>query len=186
MAGKSKTDRLTIAIDGPSGAGKSTTLVSVNKDGTASGNPQSKLNITIVSTGNGAPVAGTSYSQLQVSGAVTVGTPTVGMSFCSSCHASQTADWMNSRHANVEPLGDLYSAGNPTIGQIAAAGGRNQPRTRVAVPGPARYKSFSRSPIRSLLTASEEGPAHAPLVILCPRKGKRHDGHVALMGDGAG
>jgi hypothetical protein len=54
-----------------------------------------------------------------VSGVVTVNTPTVGLKTCTSCHTSQTADWMLTKHANVEPLGNLYSAGNPTLGQIA-------------------------------------------------------------------
>jgi hypothetical protein len=53
-----------------------------------------------------------------VSGVVTVGTPTVGLKACTSCHTSQTSDWMLTKHANVEPLGNLYSAGNPTLGQI--------------------------------------------------------------------
>jgi hypothetical protein len=54
-----------------------------------------------------------------VSSVVTVNTPTVGLKTCTSCHTSQTADWMLTKHANVEPLGNLYSAGNPTLGQIA-------------------------------------------------------------------
>ncbi|NTW59745.1 MAG: hypothetical protein HGA43_11335 [Nitrospirae bacterium] len=54
-----------------------------------------------------------------VSSVVTVGTPTVGLKTCTSCHTSQTSDWMLTKHANVEPLGNLYSAGNPTLGQIA-------------------------------------------------------------------
>jgi len=53
-----------------------------------------------------------------VNGVVTVNTPTVGLKTCTSCHTSQTADWMLTKHANVEPLGNLYSAGNPTLGQI--------------------------------------------------------------------
>jgi len=52
-------------------------------------------------------------------GVVTVGTPTAGLNTCTSCHPGQTADWMLTKHANVEPLGNLYSAGNPTLGQIA-------------------------------------------------------------------
>jgi Cytochrome c554 and c-prime len=54
-----------------------------------------------------------------VSGVVTVGTPTVGLKTCTSCHTSQTSDWMLTKHANVEPLGNLYSAGSPTLGQIS-------------------------------------------------------------------
>jgi len=54
-----------------------------------------------------------------VAGVVTVGTPTVGLMTCTSCHPGPTADWMLTRHANVEPLGNLYSQGNPTIGQIS-------------------------------------------------------------------
>ena len=55
-----------------------------------------------------------------VSGVVTAGTPTVGLKTCTSCHPTETAAWMLTKHANVEPLGDLYSQGNPTIGQITA------------------------------------------------------------------
>jgi hypothetical protein len=55
-----------------------------------------------------------------VSGVVTVGTPTAGLNACVSCHASITTDWMLTKHANVEPIGNLYSAGNPTLGQIAS------------------------------------------------------------------
>jgi hypothetical protein len=54
------------------------------------------------------------------SGVVTVGTPTAGLKTCTSCHPGQTADWMLTKHANVEPLGNLYSAGNPTLGQVAS------------------------------------------------------------------
>jgi len=54
-----------------------------------------------------------------VSGVVTVGTPTVGLKTCTSCHTSQTSDWMLTKHANVEPLGNLYSAGIHPGGQIA-------------------------------------------------------------------
>jgi hypothetical protein len=53
------------------------------------------------------------------SGVVTVGTPTAGLTTCVSCHPVTTTDWMLTKHANVEPLGNLYSAGNPTLGQIA-------------------------------------------------------------------
>ena len=55
-----------------------------------------------------------------VSGAVTVGTPTAGLNICVSCHPGPTADWMLTKHANVEPIGNLYSAGNPTLGQIGS------------------------------------------------------------------
>jgi hypothetical protein len=54
-----------------------------------------------------------------VSGGTVVGAPTVGLNTCTSCHAAQTADWMLSKHANVEPQGNLYSQGNPTIVQIS-------------------------------------------------------------------
>ncbi len=53
------------------------------------------------------------------SGVVTAGTATAGLKSCTGCHADQTADWMLSKHANVEPVGNLFSQGNPTIGQIA-------------------------------------------------------------------
>jgi hypothetical protein len=54
-----------------------------------------------------------------VAGVVTAGTPTAGLKTCTSCHGPQTTDWMLTKHANVEPLGNLYSQGNPTLGQIA-------------------------------------------------------------------
>src|SRR5512139_1272366 len=53
-----------------------------------------------------------------VSGVVTAGTPTVGLKTCTSCHPTETSDWMLTKHANVEPLGNLYSQGNPTLAQI--------------------------------------------------------------------
>jgi hypothetical protein len=53
-------------------------------------------------------------------GVVTAGTRTAGLKTCTSCHPGPTADWMLSKHANVEPLGNLYSAGNPTLGQITS------------------------------------------------------------------
>ncbi len=55
-----------------------------------------------------------------VGGVVTVNTPTVGLKACTLCHTAQTNDWLLSKHANVEPIGNLYSAGNPTLGQISA------------------------------------------------------------------
>jgi hypothetical protein len=54
-----------------------------------------------------------------VSGVVTAGTPTVGLKTCTSCHPTETSHWMLTRHANVEPTGNLYSQGNPTLGQIS-------------------------------------------------------------------
>lgn len=54
-----------------------------------------------------------------VNGVVTVGTPTAGLKSCTSCHQVTTADWMLTKHANVEPAGNLSSAGSPTLGQIS-------------------------------------------------------------------
>jgi len=67
----------------------------------------------------------TNDAVLTRSGVETVNTPTVGLMTCTSCHTVQTADWMSSKHANVEPVGNLFSAGNPTLGQLAAAGCAN-------------------------------------------------------------
>lgn len=61
----------------------------------------------------------TGETTVTAGGVVTVGTPTVGLKTCTSCHTVQTADWMLTKHANVEPLGNLYSAGIPTLGQIS-------------------------------------------------------------------
>lgn len=46
------------------------------------------------------------------------GTP-IGMDNCTTCHTTQTADWMQSKHANAE--NGLSSAGSPTIGAMADA-----------------------------------------------------------------
>ncbi len=48
-------------------------------------------------------------------------TPTAGVSTCAACHYQQTANWLASRHANLDPAGNLYSVGTPTIGQVSAA-----------------------------------------------------------------
>lgn len=53
---------------------------------------------------------------------LTAGTPTVGLSACATCHTRVTADWLTSKHANLDPAGTLYSAGVPTLGQIAPVG----------------------------------------------------------------
>ena len=49
---------------------------------------------------------------------VTVGTPTAGLKTCVSCHPGPMTDWLDSKHANLEPIGNLFSRGNPTLGQI--------------------------------------------------------------------
>jgi hypothetical protein len=49
-------------------------------------------------------------------------TPTAGLSVCTGCHPSQTTDWLTSKHANLDPAGNLYSAGVPTIGLVQAGG----------------------------------------------------------------
>jgi hypothetical protein len=45
-------------------------------------------------------------------------TPTAGLNRCVSCHTTVTADWLTSKHANLDPAGNLYSAGVPTVDQI--------------------------------------------------------------------
>jgi hypothetical protein len=42
----------------------------------------------------------------------------VGMNACTTCHTVVTADWLTSKHANLDP-GGLDSAGNPALGQIS-------------------------------------------------------------------
>lgn len=42
-----------------------------------------------------------------------------GIGTCTSCHTLVTTDWLTSRHANLDPAGNLYSAGVPTLGQIS-------------------------------------------------------------------
>src|SRR5512147_678698 len=41
----------------------------------------------------------------------------VGMNACTTCHTVAAADWLGSRHANLDPAG-LDSPGNPTLAQI--------------------------------------------------------------------
>lgn len=55
-----------------------------------------------------------------VDGVISGSTATVGMKLCSSCHTTQTGEWMLTKHANVDPLGNLYSAGVPTLGLLTA------------------------------------------------------------------
>lgn len=45
---------------------------------------------------------------------------TVGMSACTTCHTVVTADWLTSKHANLDPGGALDSPGIPTSAQVAA------------------------------------------------------------------
>ncbi|HEX9019720.1 MAG TPA: hypothetical protein VF903_00505 [Nitrospirota bacterium] len=51
---------------------------------------------------------------------------TVGINVCIACHTAvgsvETAEWLLSKHANLDPGGTLYSAGAPTIGQVLAGG----------------------------------------------------------------
>lgn len=42
-----------------------------------------------------------------------------GMNTCVTCHTPITADWLTSRHANLDPFASLSSAGVPTIGQMS-------------------------------------------------------------------
>ncbi len=44
----------------------------------------------------------------------------VGLSTCTTCHIPVTADWLKSRHANLDPDGTLYSPGYPTSAEVAA------------------------------------------------------------------
>ncbi len=66
-------------------------------------------------------------------GVVTSGTATAGLKTCTGCHTTETADWMLSMHGNVSPAGNLYSQGNPTIGQIYTNGAFTDPVTVPAV-----------------------------------------------------
>jgi hypothetical protein len=50
-------------------------------------------------------------------------TPTAGLNTCVSCHTTVTVDWLTSKHANVDPVGNLYSAGVPTVGLVQAGPG---------------------------------------------------------------
>jgi len=45
-------------------------------------------------------------------------TPTAGLNVCAGCHPSTTTDWLTSKHANLDPAGNLYSTGVPTLGMI--------------------------------------------------------------------
>ncbi|MHB8846536.1 MAG: hypothetical protein ACYC7L_17515 [Nitrospirota bacterium] len=74
------------------------------------------LGALLVACGTDAPTGNTVQT---AGGVVTTGTPTAGLNICVSCHAAITTNWMLTKHANVEPIGNLYSAGNPTLGQIA-------------------------------------------------------------------
>ncbi len=42
----------------------------------------------------------------------------VGLDRCTACHATQTADWLTTKHANLDPDGTLDSTGNPTLTEI--------------------------------------------------------------------
>src|SRR5512135_3747600 len=43
----------------------------------------------------------------------------VGVRACTGCHAQETADWLSSKHGNLNFPGDLDSGGVPTLGQIS-------------------------------------------------------------------
>jgi hypothetical protein len=53
---------------------------------------------------------------------LTAATPTAGLNTCTTCHTVQTTDWLTSKHANLDPAGNLYSAGVPTVGLVQAGG----------------------------------------------------------------
>jgi hypothetical protein len=40
------------------------------------------------------------------------------MATCATCHLTVIADWLTTKHANLNTPGDLYSVGSPTLGQI--------------------------------------------------------------------
>jgi hypothetical protein len=42
-----------------------------------------------------------------------------GLSACTFCHPATTADWMTSKHANLDPRGALDSPGDPALDQIS-------------------------------------------------------------------
>ncbi len=44
----------------------------------------------------------------------------VGMNICTTCHASVVADWLTSKHANLDPSGSLDSPGVPSSSQVSA------------------------------------------------------------------
>ena len=68
-----------------------------------------------------------------VPGVVTAGTATAGLKTCTVCHTTETSDWMLSMHGNVTPAGNLYSQGNPTMGQVYTGGVLSNPVTTPAV-----------------------------------------------------
>src|SRR5512143_533300 len=47
------------------------------------------------------------------------GAVAVGMNACTTCHTVVTADWLASKHANLDPAGTLDSPGVPALSQIA-------------------------------------------------------------------
>ena len=57
------------------------------------------LGVLLTACGTDSPTGQTTQT---VPGVVTVGTATAGFKACTSCHTTETADWMQSRHANME------------------------------------------------------------------------------------
>lgn len=47
-----------------------------------------------------------------------VGAATVGLDVCTSCHSDETAAWLTTKHANLDPDGTLDSPGSPTLAEI--------------------------------------------------------------------
>jgi hypothetical protein len=57
-------------------------------------------------------------STLPATAPVQASAAAVGLNACTTCHTVATADWLASRHANLDP-GGLDSPGNPTLADIA-------------------------------------------------------------------
>ena len=56
------------------------------------------------------------------SSVLSAATTTAGLNRCAGCHTTETADWLMSKHGNLDPAGNLYSAGVPTVGLVQAGG----------------------------------------------------------------
>ncbi|OGW42351.1 MAG: hypothetical protein A2010_08695 [Nitrospirae bacterium GWD2_57_9] len=62
-------------------------------------------------------------------GLLSSSTPTAGVSACASCHTRVAADWLTTKHANLDAPGDDSSIGNPAVGQIAGCTANCHDRT---------------------------------------------------------
>jgi hypothetical protein len=119
---------------------------------------------------------------VQTQASAPTGTATVGLKKCTTCHTVQTADWMLTKHANVEPIGNLYSQGNPTIGQIYTNGVITNPVT-----SPVTCRNC-HDPLgdSGQLVANYTGNVARPVIGCesCHGGGGGPDGHVAKGGAG--